>query len=138
MNNFVSRIHWDFSIILPETGREEERTEEGRGHQILHFMGSSTRHTVGGNWWFGQKIRNGFPLPGTRLVSSTQYSPGTVSGKVSFCIVCIAFSALRARYHLKCQLERLQVFYKAARKLLFLSRHFSQSFFAITLTLWSL
>ena len=28
-------------------------------------------------------------------------SPGTVSGKVSFCIVCIAFSAFRARYHLE-------------------------------------
>ena len=27
-------------------------------------------------------------------------SPGTVSGNVSFCIVCIAFRALRARYHL--------------------------------------
>ena len=27
--------------------------------------------------------------------------PGTVSGKVSFCMVCIAFNALRALYHLK-------------------------------------
>ena len=27
--------------------------------------------------------------------------PGTVSGNVSFCIVCIAFSAFRARYHLE-------------------------------------
>ena len=27
--------------------------------------------------------------------------PGTVSGKVSFCIVCIAFNAFRALYHLK-------------------------------------
>ena len=27
-------------------------------------------------------------------------SPGTVSGKVSFCMVCIAFKALRALNHL--------------------------------------
>ena len=26
--------------------------------------------------------------------------PGTHSGKVSFCMVCIAFSAFSARYHL--------------------------------------
>ena len=29
------------------------------------------------------------------------FLPGTVSGKVSFCIVCIAFKAFNALYHLK-------------------------------------
>ena len=34
------------------------------------------------------------------ITMASSGSPGTVSGNVSFCIVCIAFRALRARYHL--------------------------------------
>ena len=64
----------------------------GRAAKLLHFMWSSIRNRV-------TQIRFIVFTESFKKIFGCCL-PGTVSGNVSFCIVCIAFRAFRARYHL--------------------------------------